>query len=244
VSRIATIVIAALLPLGVQDTAGAGQDWHVAVSEGLTTERVIGLLSLPDIIAPECAPTKPARVSVFARPSTARPAVGSIEPARDCHMVVRHAGSTAEEQLPTEESGYETPAAIVYQRDGRWFRIALQQGSSWVMRDDPTDFVSYPELLNDRLSYVRAGWDGRIWETPGAMGTAHALPPGWTSHLNRNIPLEFLGSRRIGNEMWIQVRLNTDSCGEILEGVSAVTGWVPAYQTSGFPSAWFYSRGC
>jgi hypothetical protein len=242
--HVATIVIAALFPLPVPNTAAGGQDWHFAVSQGLIKERVIGLLSLPEVVAPECAPTKPTRVNLYASPSTGRPPSGSIEPSRDCHILVRLAGSSVEEPLPTEESGYETSAAVVYQRDGRWFRIALQHGSAWVARDNPNDFLPYPEILTDRLSYVKEGWDGRMWNTPGASGAARALPSGWRSHLKRNIPIDFLGSRRVGNEMWIHVRLNTEICGQSFDGVTSVDGWVPAYSPSGAPSAWFYSRGC
>ena len=202
--RIAAIFMVVLLPLFIQRSAAGGQNWNWAVSQGLAKERVIGLLNLPEIISPECAPAEPMRTNLYDSPSKGRPAIGSIEPPRNCQILVR----------------------------------------AWVTRDNPSDFLSYPEILKDHLDYLREGWDGRVWDTPGAIGTAKPVPSRWTSYLNRNIPIDSLGSRRIGTEWWIHVRLLTESCGQSLEGVSPLAGWVPAYRRSGAPSAWFYSRGC
>ena len=33
-------------------------------------------------------------------------------------------------------------------------------------------------------------------------------------------------------------------CGSIYEGVTDVTGWIPAYRPNGTPTMWFASRGC
>ena len=104
----------------------------------------------------------------------------------------------ADEELPTEESGYEIQAVIVYQQSGLWFRVALPQGSAWVLRSSNADFEPFPELLGHNLAYLRKGWDGSWWQTPGAT----------------------------------------------LNGVTAATGWIPAYQPLGAPSVWFYARGC
>jgi hypothetical protein len=98
--------------------------------------------------------------------------------------------------------------------------------------------------LTDRLTYLAMGWDGRLWETAGASIT-RPVPAAWRPHLERDVPIEFLGSLRIGDQTWAQVRLDPSArCKEALEGVPSVTGWIPAHQPSGLPSAWFYSRGC
>lgn len=243
--RIVTIVGSVLFVLCGQNGNAVVQNWNLAISEGLTKERVVGLLNLPEIVPPECAPSEPMRANLYDGPSKQRPATRLIERARgeNCEIRVRRARNDSEEQLPTRESGYETPAAIVYQRSGLWFRIALQQGSAWITRNDPADFLPYPELLKVRLTYLRQGWDGKLWHTPGASVTA-PLASTWTSHAKDNIPLTFLGSRRLAGELWIQVRLETESCGVVLEGVKPVEGWLPAYDSSGQTSAWFYSRGC
>src|SRR5262249_43058717 len=169
--RSGTIVV--LLGLCVPYSTGA-QNWQWAVSERLTRERVIGLLALPDIVAPECAPSESGQASLFANPSTSTPPLGAIEraPNGECQILVRRAAEKSEEQLPTDESSYETPAAIVYQRLGPWFRIARQHGSSWVRRDNPNDFLPYPQLFRNRLAYIKEGWDATPGNTPGVSGPA------------------------------------------------------------------------
>jgi hypothetical protein len=236
-----TIIV--LLALCVPHGAGA-QNWQWAISERLTRERVTGLLNLPDIVGTDCAPSHSGKAALYASPSTGNLPIGSIERARndECQILAR-VGDRREEQLPTDESAYELPAAIVFQRAGSWFRIALQRGSAWVRRDEPRDFLSYPQLLKNRLAYVRDGWGARLWETPGATVTAR-LPSKWKSYARQSVPMTFLGFRRVAGKVWIHVRLETESCGEPLEGVKALAGWIPAYRPNGEPSVWFYARGC
>jgi hypothetical protein len=240
--RSGTIVV--FLGLCVPYSTGA-QNWQWAVSERLTRERVIGLLALPEIVAPECAPSEPGRASLYANPSKSTAPLGAIERAPDgeCQILVRHAAEESEEQLPTDESSYETPAAIVYQRQGSWFRIALQHGSSWVRRDNPHDFLPYPQLFRNRLAYIREGWDATLWNMPG-VSVPTPLPTKWKSYAAQNVPMTYLGFRRLASELWIHVRLESESCGEPLEGVKPVEGWIRAYRRTGETSAWFYSRGC
>ena len=242
--RIGVMVGCALVVLWNQSAASV-QDRQWAISEGLVKERVIGLLSLPEIVGPECAPTEPSRANLYGGPSKGRSAIGWIESSQDehCQLWVRRAENNSAEQLPADESGYETTAAIVYQRVSRWFRIALQHGSAWITRDNPNDFLSYPELLTNRLTYLREEWDGRLWGTPRASVTM-PVSSTWKSYAKQKIPLTFLGVRRLGTDPWIQVRLETESCGESMEGVTPVEGWLPAYRPSGMTSVWFYSRGC
>jgi hypothetical protein len=122
--RDGTIVV--LLGLCFPHSAGA-QNWQWAISERLTRERMAGLLNLPEIVGTDCAPLHSGRVALYAGPSAEKLPIGSIERARngECQILAR-VGKQPEEQLPTDESTYDLPAAIVFQRAGPWFRIALQ----------------------------------------------------------------------------------------------------------------------
>lgn len=237
------VAAAWLLLIGALPLASDAQDWHAAIQEGLVKEPALGLLNLPDVVTADCIPAATV-IQLRSGPSNSASLAGSLQQPQPCQLIVRRAGPSAAEALPTSESDYELPAAIVLQREGSWFRIALQQGSAWLERTNSDDFLSYPDLLKERLTYLRVGWDGVMWKTPGASDVT-PLPVEWRRHLSQDVPIEFLDSRRVGNQTWMLVRLDpSDRCGQTLEGVSPLTGWIPAYRPSGAPSAWFYSRGC
>jgi hypothetical protein len=212
-------------------------------------ERLIGLLDLDDIVRGGCGePVERTIARVFSEPSETSSAVGSIRwvdaGEKGCGLVIEGAGGI-QQQLPAEESGYEIPAAIVYERRDQWFRIRLAKGSAWIRRADATDFLAYPDTLRDRLAYILQGWDGVLRETPGASRKAIPLSEGWKQLLDRGIDIDYVGSRRVDNDLWIYIRLTTEGeCGQKLEGVTPVSGWIPAYRPNRSPSVWFSSRGC
>jgi hypothetical protein len=243
-----TFLIALMLAL----PAVGQEEWRWAVSTDLVHERVVGLLNLPRLVGEGCGTEESKSVPLYESPSdTGRP-LGSIQfrvterthdggACETAQLVVADAGTASFEELPTEESGYEIPAAIVHERKASWFRVARQHGSAW-LQGDPVEFRSYPDLLVDGLDYLRKGWDGKLWSAPG--GGVAAVDTRWRRYLADNLPVTVLSVRRVGNDAWLEVRLEAESCGETLEGVSPMTGWVPAYRPSGTPSVWFYSRGC
>jgi hypothetical protein len=239
------VMIALLFFFISNDGAQAQSGWEYLDQ---TPERIIGLLDLPDIVGQGCgAPEKRSTTPVFRSPSQNVPQLGTIymrdEGSAGCGLMIERTGGVKEE-VPTLESAYEISAAIVYERRGSWFRIRLKAGFGWIRRNDAKDFLSYPELLGERLSYILQGWDGTLRETPGASGRVIPLSPGWKASLNRQLNTEFLGARRAGNDLWIHIQLITERCGQSLAGVTPVTGWIPAYQSNRSPSAWFSSRGC
>jgi hypothetical protein len=112
-----------------------------------TPERLIGLLDLPDIVAGGCGPA-PSRTTTraFATPSQNGRSVGTIywREERDvvCQLMIQKADGV-KDGVPTLESGYEIPAAVVFERRGPWFRIGLKEGSAWIRRTDPKDFLPF-----------------------------------------------------------------------------------------------------
>jgi hypothetical protein len=219
-----------------------------AIADSVLDERVIGLLNLPEIVGDGCGPSEPTTVSIYASPSKeGRSPIGSLEmprsPAGPCQLLVKRVGQDTRIAVPYHESGYELPAAIVYERRGRWFRIALDLGSAWIDRD-PVGFLPYPALLKGNLAYLVPNWDGLLRQAPGAAAPLKRLSPAWKAHLAELIPIELLGVRRVGGETWLHVQLGVESCGEVFEGVKPVEGWVPAYRSDGDTNAWFASRGC
>jgi hypothetical protein len=248
---------------GAVSAAQRPWDWVFAVHNGLTRERVVGLLDVPQLVSDAGVPEKPAVIKLYGTPSAAKPPLGVMEveagepkaSCRDRSVVFRRANERGGECMPMEESGYENPAVIVYERTGQWFRIALQRGSAWMMSSSPKHFHPYPELLKDRLSMMTEGWDGRLWSTPGAPSARAAVPKvkALLDGLEKsrreggdagNVDVEVLAIQRVGGEAWIQVRITDGHCGDKDEPGTLDTGWIPAHRATGKPSVWFYSRGC
>ena len=238
------------IALAATMSAAAGAQER-AITTDQTHEPVVGLLEIPDLVGDGCSAAEaPKGLAVFDSPAAQAPrgtlrtyVRGRSNDGASCEavaLVVRGPG-VATEAL-TEESGYEVPSLIVYERSGEWFRIALHPGSGWVKRE-PDDFLSYPDLLTERLAYVRKGWNGTLRDEP-ANGPGTSVSFEWRQHLGDDITATVLAVRRVGTDTWIQVRLLTESCGESVPGVGPVTGWIPAYTPSGRPTTWFYSRGC
>ena len=244
----ARFIIALLLFFIGALEAQAYDDWELLTS---SPERLIGILDLPDIVQGGCGPA-PHRSTTraFATPTQNGRSVGTIywyeEPNVVCDLMIEKAGGE-KEQVPTLESGYEIPAAIVYERRGSWFRIRLATGSAWIRHDDETDFLPYPEFMRDQLSYVVHTWDGTLRTTPSVSGKVTPLTKGWQEVIARSPGIKFLGSRRVAGELWIQIELTTEErCGREreLEGMTPVSGWIPAYDKNRTPLVWFSSRGC
>jgi hypothetical protein len=233
--------------------AAAPQGWTQSVLANRLPERVIGLLNVPEVRGDGCGPEKPQTANLYQSPSADNGPIGTITlhvtgrlpdgSSCDSVTIVVHRPGGADEELPTEETDYEVQAAVVYEHSGPWFRIGLQRGSAWIKREDAGDFKSYPEVLIDKLAYVKRGWNGTLWRTPGAGPAAH-IPSGWTRYLNRDVEVDVLAVRTVRAEPWIQIRLVTERCGEPLTGVVTAIGWIRAYKPSGENSAWFASRGC
>jgi hypothetical protein len=212
-------------------------------------ERLIGLLDLDDIVRGGCGePVERTTAPVFGAPSQTSSAVGTIHWRQGgdtfCGLMFDRIGGTPE-TVPTLESGYEIPAAIVYERRGQWFRIRLAKGSAWIRRTDAADFLAYPDMLLDKLAHTMQSWDGTLRATPGLSSTIVKLSEGWKELLDRQLSIKYLGSRRVGSDLWIHIRLLAESeCDQKHEGVTSISGWIPAYHVNRSPSVWFSSRGC
>jgi hypothetical protein len=240
-------VITALLFFFIGDAHAQAQSNWDYLSQ--TPERLIGILDLPDIVQFGCGPApNRATARLFGAPSQNGPSVGTLYwhevPNIECELMVERAGG-AKEEVPTLESGYEIPAAIVFERRGQWFRIRLKDGSAWIRHADEKDFLPYPDVLREHLVHTMQTWNGTLRATPGPSGRVTPLSPAWQALTDRQLSIEYLGSRRVGNDLWLHIRLAAKSgCDQVYEGVADVEGWIPAYHTDRTTLAWFSSRGC
>lgn len=209
-------------------------------------DRLLGLHTIRDVIGLPCGLDVPGRLDSTSGRIHYLVADRTLD-GRSCEggvlALLRPSGLA--EIIPTLESGYEEPAAIVVEQSGNRFRIALQEGSTWIERRDATGFLQYPALLVGRLAYLRDGWDGRLSSEPD-QGRSERVSPMWVDHLRetREISVDVLTIRTVAGRPWMQVRLEEETCGDRVQDVESVTGWVPAYRSSGAANVWFHSRGC
>jgi hypothetical protein len=231
------------------------QDFVVAQNQ--TEERPAGLLALPEIFGEyPCQLFETKKLDLYATASKVGGPIATIErlkssaPPDDqgCYetsVVVRRVSDNSSEKLPTDESGYEEVRAVVYEQRGNWFRIAIPRGSAWIERSDSEGYFSYPEQLSGEafLSYLRAGWDGKIWKNPG-VGSGEPAPVAWRSHAKDEIPVRVLSTAIVKGEKWVRVVFETELCATSLGNLPPLEGWLPAYRSSRITSIWFYSRGC
>ena len=231
------------------------QDFVVAQSQ--TEERPAGLLALPEVFGESpCDVSEVKKLELYATPSKQPAPIAIIErlnPSRgpddaECNqaqVMVRLISYNTSERLPTDESGYEEVRAVVYEQSGYWFRIALPRGSAWIERPDSSGFFSYPDQLSGEsfLTYLRPGWDGKIWNSPGD-GQAAPAPAGWRALVREQIPVRVASTRVVRGEKWIHVFFEAESCGQSFGNLPPLEGWLPAYRSSRDTSIWFHSRGC
>lgn len=209
-------------------------------------DRVIGLLTLPDVFGPAvCAEFEPEPVALWARPDSSS-RVGTIrtdglwtqEPVGGCPglTVTVHREDGAAVPLPALEYDYEALAAVVLERRGAWFRIRDGGAGSWLHATSRAEFLSLEALLPERMTYLTAAWDGRLSPGPGAPATQRLESSA------REVRVTAV--RRMGDAVWVEVEVLADSPCEVAEPVVAGRGWVPAHAASGESVVWFHSRGC
>ena len=211
-------------------------------------ERVIGLLSLPQVFGPrQCAPFEPEQIPLHQSPNDGRPFAyirvdqnWSFAPHGGCEglEVSVHQGEQRLE-LPTSEYDYELPGAIVLeQRDG-WFKVRLRDRSAWLKASITDRFMPLKDLYEEfvGVTAVSGSFAGRLTTAPGAAN-GPILPPVKPSQSVR--VLEIRGE-------WVQVEvLSNSACTAADDGPPEVvaTGWLPLHDAKGEPTVWFSSRGC
>lgn len=210
-------------------------------------DRVIGLLTLPEVFGGEgCPPFEPRPVPLYAEPSTKREIaairVERLAPGGGCDgLVVRVHRGSARAELPTREYSYEAPAAIVVDERRGWLKIRLSDGAAWVAPARNHQFLPLAELFNPEqaLTAITDQFTGRLRREPGGGLIGERLP--------EYQDVRVIEVRRVGGRQWIHVEVLSHSpCDANIdrEPFAIGKGWMPAHSDSGEPTVWFFSRGC
>lgn len=230
--------------------------WSSQVDHESPERHVAGILEAPEIFGEyPCDRYTPQPVTVYAEPSADSGKIGALETLRPWYLTesspceaievgFRSADTSEARLIRYMEYGYEETGLIVVERSDDWFRLLLPSGTGWVRPSSPERFHSYPELVSKSLAYVKPGWPGVLWSSPG-NGTPRDISGDWRPHLARELTIEVLETRVVDGDRWFKIRLDSDyGCGGQTETIPAEEGWVPGYRSSGENSLWFYSRGC
>ena len=212
-------------------------------------ERVIGLLSLPDVFgAGPCERFVSRAVALYAAPDPQRQ-IGSIQV--DRHWTFPQAGGCEglevgvhltnplrHSTLPTEEYDYEAPGAVVLETRGEWFKVRLRDGTAWLRASGKSEFFPLQRLLANYPTHLTEAFDGRLAASPGgALSTRSDSLAGRSVNVGE--------SREVGGRLWIQIEVVSWSlCESEEKPIVLARGWLPAHAPSGKASVWFSSRGC
>ncbi|MEP6782037.1 MAG: hypothetical protein ABI983_00120 [Acidobacteriota bacterium] len=132
--------------------------WVWLVVPAAAADRVIGLLSLPEVFgARECAPFEPGEIELHIAPND-RKAAGFIRVDRNWSFsphggcdgleVSIHHGEQHED-LPTLEYDYDMPAAIVLEHREGWYKVRVHNGSAWIKASPVDLFMPLTELFDE-----------------------------------------------------------------------------------------------
>lgn len=158
------------------------------------------------------------------------------------------------EDFEVREHGYEERSGVAYGRRTGWFLLRTKSRFAWLSPRDAGAFRAYPHLLEERLVYLTRDWDRALHEAPGggiakriqAAPDASTPDPDWTwgHEAVRPSSAEVVELREHEGEWWARVRVRPSVCEGENDPPVIGEGWVPAYDESGNPTLWFWSRGC
>ena len=221
-----------------------------STSTALAQDAEVGLLSLPEVFGDgPCDKFSSSEIPLYAAPESnqiiatirvekywAFPSVGGCEGLR---VGVQDARTRRTTELPTKEYGYETPAAIVLEQRGRWFKVRLNDGAAWLRASERDEYFPLEGLLTKGLTYLADESGAQLRAVAGAARDAGGR------RVEHDSPVRVREFRRVGDQLWVNVQVLSHSiCESNRDPVITAEGWLPAHSPSGAPTIWFYSRGC
>lgn len=224
----------------------------LATSAARAQDRVIGLLSLPEVFgAGQCAPFEPEQIALHAAPNDAKPIAfirvdqnWSFAPHGGCEglKVSVHEGAQRRE-LPTLEFDYEMPGAIVLEERGQWFKVRLASGTGWIAASPADRFMPLADLFEEfvGVTAISARFTGRLVAAPGRPADPSS------PQVKASQPARVIEIRNVFGQAWVQVEvLDHSICSAAEKGPpeTIATGWLPLHMPDGEPTIWFSSRGC
>ncbi len=98
------------------------------------------------------------------------------------------------------------------------------------------------DFLVSSLAYLDGDWDGRVFTAPGEGSFVRSALHG--ARARAETDAEVLEVRRVGDGLWLRVRLFARNRCDDPRAPSVHQGWVPAYSEEGRLVAWHHPGGC
>lgn len=207
-----------------------------------STDRRIGLLELPALRGHVESGKSVTDFSAVVFAAPARTAKSRQVQSSDIH-------DQQDGWLLLKEHGYEEYSVVVLERRAaggqRWARVALAgesaSGGAWLPEPAGATFRAYADLVKESLAFLTEAWDGRVWELPDGP-TPKTVP--FRQIQRPEHAADVFEYREVNGQLWLRVKILSESPCETDQPASLIAGWVPAYNARGEWVADFYSRGC
>lgn len=225
----------------------------VLAAPAFAQERVVGLLSLPEVFGGgQCAPFDPRAIVLHESPNDTF-AMATIQVDQNWSFAPHGGGCEGLEvnvhkgadksELPTREYDYEMPAAIVLDHRDGWFKIRLHQGAAWLKASVVDRFMSLADLFDEftGVTGINKSFAGRLSNAPGVTNGPIMM------RVAPDQPVRVVEIREAGGRPWVRVEvLSNSACTAANDGPPQVIseGWLPLHDQKGEPTVWFSSRGC
>ncbi len=147
----------------------------------------------------------------------------------------------------SEAYSYEAGAAVVYGRSDGWLRVKLRGqpvDSGWIKQNSDRRFLPLNEILPDRLAYLNSAWDGMVYSSLAPTGSAYLSPFFDRESGEPETPVVIYQVQETASGAWVQLAFHLSHPCESGEGGVSEKVWVPAYNSLGQLTTWFWSRGC
>ncbi len=224
-----TLVLLALTAAGCRDQPDPAPPGPVPTSRPLTVTGIDSVLGMLDLGGPAADGSGiiPLPLNLRAAPQSGADTLVTV---------------TRWQDVMAEEIGYESPALVVLRAADPWYLVSTHDSiKGWIELPEGGKVELIPELLDNRLTYLTAAWDGEIHAAPDP-GSATSRPGIRDS--TSVVSVEVRESRNIAGTLWLRVALHDRSpCFGTAPPRNIADGWVRAW-TAGKPTVWYHSRGC
>lgn len=145
-----------------------------------------------------------------------------------------------------EEYEYESAGALVYEKkDNNWYKIKRNAEFFWVYDENTDNFLSYPEILHDRLTFLITKTEKPVVrDAPDRNLPGRSFTHDYMKKNYGEIPVKIIETQLVDNEWWVKVSIQDKFICQIDRTIGLFEGWMPAYNENNERNFWYYPRGC